>query len=120
MHRQRGAVLDEQSTCVSQCAADRCRSGIGWCKARYIFKVFLASVLSARNMMHIFSTSKKHAVNAVISAGEGESDPMPRTGVKVLASHCSVSDEEQYTLHSSHDAEEEVVLRNYSNTPSQT
>ena len=99
MHRQRGAVLDEQRTCVSQCAADNRGLGIAWCKARYIFKALPASAVSARNMIHIFCTSKRPIVSAVTSAGEGKSDPMPRTHVEVLPGHCHVSDEEQCTLH---------------------
>lgn len=99
MHRQHGAVLDEQRTRVSQCAADNCRSGVAWCKGRYKFKAFSASAVSARNVIHIFYTSKRPSVNAVMSAGEGESDPMPRTGVQALPSSYWVSDEEQCTLH---------------------
>lgn len=92
MHRQRGAVLDEQRTCVSQRAADNHGSGIVWCKARYIFKAFPGSAVSARNTIHIFYMSKRPSVNAVTSVGEGESDPMPRTGVEMLPGHCLVSE----------------------------
>lgn len=88
MHRQRGAVLDEQRTCVSWRAADNHGSGIVRCKARYIFKAFPASAVAARNMIHIFYTSKRPSVNAVTSVEEWESDPKPKTGVEALPSHC--------------------------------
>lgn len=99
MRRRRGAVLDEQRTCVCRGAADNHGSGIVRCKARCIFKAFPASAVSARNMIHIFYTAKRPSVNAVTSAGEGESGLMARTGVEVLPSHCHVSDKEQHTLH---------------------
>lgn len=98
MHRERGAVLDEQRTCVSQRAADDRGSGITWCKARYIFKAFPASAVSARNMTHVFYASKRPSVNAVTSAGEGESDPLLRTSVEMLPGHRCVSGEERCTL----------------------
>lgn len=53
MHRQRGAVLDEQRTCVSQHVAEGCGSGVLWCKAWYVFKAFPASATFAKNLMHI-------------------------------------------------------------------
>lgn len=115
MRRQCGAVLDEQGTCVSLCAADNHGSGNAWYNARYIFKAFPASAVSARNMIHIFYTSKRPSVNAGISVGEGESDPMPRTGLGTLPSHCRVSDEKHCMA--PRGAEEGTVLRTCSHTP---
>lgn len=115
MRRQCGAVLDEQRTCVSQCAADNHGSGNAWCKARYIFKAFPAPAVSAKNMIYIFYTSKRPSVNAGTSVEEGESDPMPRTSLGTLPSHCHVSDEEHYTT--PRGAEEGTLLRTWSHTP---
>lgn len=64
-----------------------------------MFEAFSASAVSARNVIRIFYTPKRPSVNAVTSVGEGESDPMPRTGVQALPSRCCVGDEEQCTLH---------------------
>lgn len=106
----------------SQCAADSCGSAMAWCKARYIFKAFPASPLSARGMIHTFYISKRPRINAVTSAGEEELDPIPRTPCSGPVLKCSVITAISVIRISAHcmaphDAEEVTVLRICANTP---